>query len=181
MDVRDSNSFLHLLIWKIDHVVCTVGVLKFGFLDKITVEDIKYLLEVNLMGNVFVSKCSIPYLRETRGSLLLFGSSSYTYGREGYILYSAAKAALVNFVQGLAEELSGLGIRVNILNPERTNTPMRKSVFGNEDPSTLLSPEYVDKVAINAILSDVSECIMDVRKKDEIRENSNNRDVDRNA
>ncbi|MEM2297652.1 MAG: 2-C-methyl-D-erythritol 4-phosphate cytidylyltransferase [Ignisphaera sp.] len=162
---------------KIDAVVVTAGVLKPGFLHGMDLKDIINIINTNLIGPIVVSKLSIQYLKETRGSLLLFGSSSYSYGRAGYVPYSASKAALVNLVQGLADELSPYGIRVNIINPERTDTPMRRAAFGNEDKSTLLSPEYVARVAINVLLKDITGAVVDVKKVDEIRENTTNRGI----
>ncbi|MEM3615529.1 MAG: 2-C-methyl-D-erythritol 4-phosphate cytidylyltransferase [Nitrososphaerales archaeon] len=155
---------------KIDAVVITVGLLKTGFLCNTDLKEIINVINTNLIGPIIVSKLSIPYLKETKGSLLIFGSSSYSYGRAGYIAYSASKAALVNLVQGLADELNTFSIRVNIINPERTNTPMRRAAFGNEDKNTLLSPDYVARVAINVLLKDLTGATIDVRKIDEIRE-----------
>ena len=65
-------------------------------------------------------------------------SSSYTRGRMNYSIYSSTKCATVNFVQALAEEWGGLGVRVNCVNPERTKTPMRTKNFGIEPEDTLL-------------------------------------------
>ncbi|MEM4677299.1 MAG: 2-C-methyl-D-erythritol 4-phosphate cytidylyltransferase [Candidatus Korarchaeota archaeon] len=163
---------------KIDAIVVTAGILKPGFLHGMDLKDIINTISTNLFGPIIVSKLSIQYLKETKGSLLLFGSSSYSYGRAGYVPYSASKAALVNLVQGLADELGPYGIRVNIINPERTDTPMRRAAFGNEDKNTLLSPEYVAKVAINVLLKDITGAVIDVRKVDEIREKHNKQGVE---
>lgn len=158
---------------RIDVVVCTAGVLKLEFFDRMSMDEIMDEINVNFVGSIVVAKASIPYLKESRGSLILFGSSSYTRGRAGYIIYSATKAALVNFVQGLSDELSDYGVRVNIVVPERTDTPMRRMNFGNEDKSLLLSSEFVAKVTINAIGSDITGSVIHVRKQDEMRERMN--------
>lgn len=181
VDIRDYLSVSTVLEkvykaeGKIDAIVVTAGILKMGFLDRMNLDDIRSIIDINLMGSILVSKLSIPYLRESEGALLLFGSSSYSRGRTGYIIYSASKAALVNFVQGLADELRSYRIRVNIINPERTDTPMRRATFGNENKSALLSAEYVAKVAINTLVSNISGAIIDVKKIDEIREHRMNK------
>ncbi len=152
---------------RIDSVVCTAGVLHFQFFDKLDVDEIISDVNVNLLGSMIVAKYSIPYLKKTHGNLTLFGSSSYTRGRAGYIIYSSTKAALVNFVQGLSDELSEFGVRVNIIVPERTDTPMRRRNFGNEDKSLLLSPEFVAKVTIKSIIQNLTGAVIMVRKIDE--------------
>jgi 2-C-methyl-D-erythritol 4-phosphate cytidylyltransferase len=96
--------------------------------------------------------------------LLNFSSSSYTRGRAYYSLYSSTKAAIVNFTQALAEEWAYCKIKVNCINPERTNTPMRILNFGKEDESLLLSAEEVANISLKVLLSNKTGIIVDIRK-----------------
>jgi 2-C-methyl-D-erythritol 4-phosphate cytidylyltransferase len=148
---------------RIDYVVVTAGVLHRSALTEASEQVIRDSIDVNLTGPVLVAHAAARYLAETKGQLLLFTSSSYTRGRAGYSLYSSTKAALVNLTQALAEEWEPLGIRVNCMNPERTSTPMRTSAFGVEPPETLLSAQTVALSSIDALLSDESGHVMDVR------------------
>ena len=81
-----------------------------------------------------------------------------------YSVYSSSKAAIVNFVQAVSEELYHEGIRINAINPERTDTPLRRKNFGLEPPETLLTPEEVATVALKTLLSSLTGSIVDVRK-----------------
>jgi 2-C-methyl-D-erythritol 4-phosphate cytidylyltransferase len=148
---------------RIDYVVVTAGVLHRSELTESSEQVVRESIDVNLTGPVFVAQASAQYLAETSGHLLLFTSSSYTRGRAGYSLYSSTKAAVVNLTQALAEEWKELGIRVNCINPERTSTPMRTSAFGAEPPETLLSARTVALSAIDALVSEESGQVMDVR------------------
>ena len=107
-----------------------------------------------------------PYLRETRGGLLLFTSSSYTRGRSGYSLYSSAKAAAVNLTQALADEWAADQVRVNCINPERTATPMRTKAFGEEPAGSLLESEVVARASLDVMISGLTGHIVDIRKDD---------------
>ena len=118
------------------------------------------------MGSINVAKASIPYLLKTKGCILLFASSSYTRGRALYSTYSSTKAAIVNLTQALAEELYHDGIRINVINPERTATPMRYKSFGKEPDGSLLAPEKVAEACLNTLLSDYTGQVIDVRRKD---------------
>ncbi len=91
------------------------------------------------------------------------GSSSYTRGRAGYSAYSSAKAALVNFVQALAEEVERVNIKVNVVSPGRVNTPLRFRNFGKEDPNTLLNPEVVAEQIIKALVSETTGSVFEIR------------------
>ncbi len=97
-------------------------------------------LRVNYLGPLHIARAAIGYLRESKGQLLLYTSSSYTRGRAGYSLYSSAKAATVNLTQALADEWADEGVRVNCINPERTATPMRTRAFGRSRPVPCCRP-----------------------------------------
>ncbi len=148
----------------IDVVVNTAGVLFKEALTSMSQESIMASLNVNLLGVINVAREAFPYLHDTRGSLLFYTSSSYTRGRMMYSLYSATKAAIVNFVQAIAEEWHDFGIRVNCINPERTKTPMRIQNFGNEPEGTLLPAEDVAIASFNTVFSDATGEVIDVRR-----------------
>lgn len=150
---------------RIDFVVNTAGLLRMGKLETRDILDIENEIKVNYLGSINVVKESIPYLKKSKGSILLFTSSSYTRGRALYSVYSSTKAAIVNLVQAIAEELHESSIRINAINPERTNTPMRRKNFGFEPENTLLNPNKVAEVSIQTLLSNLSGQVIDVRNK----------------
>ena len=151
---------------RVDYVVNTAGVLPRGELVDTTEETIYNATEVNYLAPVFIAQVFFPLLRETKGSLLLFTSSSYTRGRSGYSLYSSAKAATVNLTQALADEWAADGVRANCINPERTATPMRTKAFGQEPPGSLLDSFTVARTSLDVLLSPQTGHIYDVRKDD---------------
>ncbi len=109
------------------------------------------------------ARAAEPYLRASRGHLLLFTSSSYTRGRGGYALYSSTKAAVVNLTQALADEWSSEGVKVNVINPERTRTPMRTQAFGEESPESLLDSDTVAESVLAVLAADLTGHVVDVR------------------
>ena len=115
---------------RIDYVINTAGILNKEPLLSTSEEDIELALRTNYMGTVNVAIESHKYLRDTNGRLIFFTSSCYTRGRAFYSIYSSTKAAIVNFVQAIAQEWETDGICVNCINPERTKTPMRQHNFG---------------------------------------------------
>lgn len=149
----------------IDFVISTAGVLNMGAIISRNIEDISNEIAINYIAQINIVKSSIQYLIATKGHILLFTSSSYTKGRALYSTYSSSKAAIVNFTQAIAEECLGYGIKINVINPQRTATTMRFRAFGKEDPDTLLDPEIVANVAVNTLSSDLTGQVIDVRKK----------------
>lgn len=149
----------------IDAVVLTAGVLRMGRLHETTDEEVAETVGVNYLAPVHVARAAYPYLKASRGHLLYFTSSSYTRGRENYALYSSTKAAVVNLTQALSEEWAPKGIKVNVVNPERTATPMRTQAFGEEPPGTLLSAAEVAMTSLDIIASDLTGLVFDVRRE----------------
>ena len=170
VDVSNYDSVADALVsvyekeGKIDAVINTAGILSREPLSSMELDKIETSINVNLLGVINVAKACFSYLKQSKGSLLFYTSSSYTRGRMLYSIYSATKAAIVNFMQALAEEWFHFDIRVNAINPERTKTPMRTKNFGNEPENTLLDPRRVAIASINTIFSDVTGQIVDVRK-----------------
>ncbi len=173
VDIRNYNSIkkaLSLVYEKEKRISCVIvssGVLELGFIETASIKHIKEIAETNYTGAIFVSKAAIKYLKESSGSIIFFASSSYTRGRAGYSVYSSSKAAIVNYAQALSDELSKYGIRVNVVNPERTKTPMRFRAFGKEDERTLLSPEFVAYNTLNIALSNITGQVFDIKVADE--------------
>lgn len=147
----------------IDFVINTAAILIKKPLKHMSHKDILDSLNVNYLGVINIAKIAEPYLEKTKGSLLLFTSSSYTRGRSNYSLYSSAKAAVVNFTQALAEEWSFKQVRINCINPQRTKTPMRTKNFGKEADDTLLSAESVAAHSLSVLSSDYTGQVVDIK------------------
>lgn len=151
---------------QVDYVVNTAGVLPRGQLLEASEEAVYAATEINYLAPVFIAQEFFEPLAETKGSLLLFTSSSYTRGRGGYSLYSSAKAAVVNLSQALADEWAESGVRVNCINPERTATPMRTRAFGDEPAGSLLQSDAVARRSLDVLISEQTGHIVDVRRDD---------------
>lgn len=130
----------------------------------IGIEEFWREVEVNFLGSVIIAKCAFDFLRETKGQLFLFSSSSYSRGRSGYSAYSSSKAAIVNFCQSIAEEWIEAGIRLNCIIPERTRTPLRERAFGSEPAETLLESSEIAKAVIGLLNRPFTGGIFEVGK-----------------
>lgn len=150
----------------LDHVVCTAGVLRIGPLAGTDPAVVAEVVDINLTGSLNVARAAHPFLRESRGSITFFASSSFTRGRPDYVAYSASKAAVVNVTQGLAEEWAADGIRVNAVSPERTDTPLRRKAFPAEDTTGMLGAADVASATLRLLRSDLTGQVVDVKRSD---------------
>lgn len=149
----------------IDYVVNTAAVLNKEPILHLDEKTINQIIDINYRGMINVTLSAYEYVKASKGQILQFTSSSYTRGRAFYALYSSTKAAVVNFVQAVAEEWEADGIRVNCINPQRTKTPMRTANFGEEPEGTLLKSEDVATVALRTLLSDFTGEVVDIKVK----------------
>lgn len=152
---------------RIDFIVNTAALLTKEPLVNMEKDIIEEALNTNLKGVIHIARQGYPYLKNSQGHLLNFTSSSYTRGRPFYSIYSATKAAVVNFTQALAEEWISDKIQVNCINPQRTKTPMRIKNFGNEAEESLLCAEKVGRISLAVLTSSLNGQVVDVKKTSE--------------
>ena len=84
-----------------DLVVSNVGVQLFGAVDRITDDEWRWVLDVNVIGSARVARCFVPLLRRSTGRLAFTSSSSVLDPASRLGAYQASKFA----VWGLAETL----------------------------------------------------------------------------
>ena len=170
-DISDMQSVKTVLqdVYKqegyIDYVVNSAAILNKEPIMHLQESTIEQIIDINYKGMVNVTVASHKYVKESKGQILHFTSSSYTRGRANYALYSSTKSAVVNFVQAIAEEWQKDGIKINCINPQRTKTPMRTSNFGIEPDNTLLKSEDVAEISLKTLLSDFSGEVVDIKIK----------------
>lgn len=168
VDVTDLTSLqdffkkVHFEHGKVDYVVNAAGILTKQPLVQMDYKEIVQAIQINYTGAIHVALAAYEYLKVSKGQLLNFTSSSYTYGRSFYSLYSSSKAAIVNLTQALAEEWHTQFIRINCINPERTDTPMRRRAFGIEPEGSLLSARSVALLSLGVLLEETSGQILDI-------------------
>ena len=165
-NVKKALDYVYSKEWKIDNVIITAWILIKKNLVEQSEEEIINQVNINYLWSVLVTKESIKYLQKTKGHIVLFGSSSYSLGREEYSIYSSIKSALVNFMQAVNEEIDQLWIKINIVNPERTLTRMRIENFWEESKDTLLDPKNVALVTLKLLTTNLTWQIINIKVDD---------------
>jgi NAD(P)-dependent dehydrogenase (short-subunit alcohol dehydrogenase family) len=103
---------------QIDAVVNNAGILRDAMWHKMSHDDWRAVIDVNLNGPFNVSKAATPYFREQgSGSFIHFTSNSGLVGNLGQANYSAAKLGLVALSQSIALDMARVGVRSNCIAP----------------------------------------------------------------
>lgn len=127
----------------IDILINNAGVGDFGSFEDMPVETWEKVMKVNLFGVYYVTKATLPYLKQNKeGDIVNVASTAGLKGGPNMSAYSASKAAVIALSQSLMAELRKFNIRVITLTPSTIATDMSiegKLTDGN--PEKVLQPE----------------------------------------
>ena len=88
-------------------------------------DDVRKVLDVNVLGVVLTMKYAAPLMTERgAGSIINIGSRLGHVAIPGQAVYGASKAAVAQLTRGAAIDLAAQGIRVNCIAPGITDTEM---------------------------------------------------------
>jgi NAD(P)-dependent dehydrogenase (short-subunit alcohol dehydrogenase family) len=108
---------------KVDIVFANAAVVEPVSLADSTPETYDKHFDLNTRGVYFTVQKALPLLAD-KASIIVSGSAALRMGIPGMGMYSATKAALASLVRSWTAELAGRGIRVNVISPGPTETPM---------------------------------------------------------
>jgi short-subunit dehydrogenase len=157
-DVSDQAACKNLIdktverFGKIDVLLNNAGVSMRGLFSTTELDVIRKLMNINFWGTVYCTKYALPYLIETKGSVVGVSSIAGFQGLPGRTGYSSSKFAMHGFLETLRIENLKKGLHVMVAAPGFTSTNVRKSALGpNGDPqgssprdeNKMMSPEEV--------------------------------------
>ena len=105
-------------------LINNAGIGRMGFLEQLSVKDIRLVMDTNLTSQIIVTKAFLPLLKKQgEGDILFMGSEAALKGAKQGSIYCASKFAVRGFSQALREECGKSGIRVTLINPGAVRTP----------------------------------------------------------
>ena len=124
LDVTDRDAVLECVrsaverLKSLDIVVNNAGYGLFGMVEEITEQQLRDQLEVNLFGAFHVTQAVIPVFRaQGAGHLVQISTVGGVCAFPGLGGYHASKWALEGLSESLAQELSGTGIAITLVEP----------------------------------------------------------------
>lgn len=108
---------------KIDVLFLNAGIAKAAPIGQMTEELFDEVMSVNLKGVYFLIQAALPQMNDG-GSIVLNGSISNQIGQHSLSAYAASKAGLRSLARTLSTELLDRRIRINVVSPGVTRTPI---------------------------------------------------------
>lgn len=128
----------------LDVLVNNAGVGAFGSFMKLSVQEWRKVMAIDLDGVFFCCKAAMPELLKSKGNIVNVSSVSGIGGDWKMAAYNAAKGGVTNLTRSLAMEFGGKGVRVNAVNPSLTHTEMT----GEMDDNAELMAKFAERIPL---------------------------------
>ena len=114
---------------RVDVLVNNAGITRDGLLARMTEEDFRAVLDVNLVGPWNMMKAVNRIMMKQRyGRIVNLSSVTGLMGNMGQTNYAAAKAGILGMTKSYAREVAGRGITVNAVAPGFIDTDMTEAM-----------------------------------------------------
>lgn len=134
LDVLDIQNELNDLPESLHGVVYCPGSINLKPFKSLKEEDFITDFKLNTVGAAMViQKCLKPLSNADGSSIVLYSTVAANTGLSFHASIAAAKGAIQGLALSLASELAPKGIRVNVIAPSLTDTPLAKNLLSNDD------------------------------------------------
>ncbi len=145
---------------KIDVLINNAGISMRSMFEDCDLNVIKSVMDINFWGTVYATKYALPYIRETKGSIVGVSSIAGYRGLPVRTGYSASKFAVNGFLEALRTELLHTGVHVLTACPGFTASNIRVASLGSDgkskgdsmrDEGKMMSSEEVAERILKAV------------------------------
>lgn len=129
LDVTDTEAMQRTIdkafldLGRIDVIVSNAGYGLFGAAEELGDDQIRHLIDTNLIGSIQLIRTVLPHLRKQGGGRILqISSEGGQMAYPGFSLYHATKWGIEGFVESVRQEVAPFGIAFTIVEPGPTRT-----------------------------------------------------------
>jgi 3-oxoacyl-[acyl-carrier protein] reductase len=131
---KDDVAVLTDLPEVIHGVVYCPGSINLRPFNRLTAQDFLNDFQQNVLGAIAVIQYLLPRLKKADGaSIVLFSTVAVKIGMPFHASIAAAKGAVEGLAKSLAAELATSKIRVNVIAPSLTDTPLASALLSSDE------------------------------------------------
>ena len=125
-------------------------------------DDAKNVLHSNLLSSFLVMKHFAPLMPAAGGSFVCVSSRLGMVGKPDEVLYSAAKGGLIMLAKGAAIEWASRNIRVNVVAPGLTATPIIEASFQRRPDPEAYRRERASQIPLGRLATpeEISDAVL---------------------
>nr|MDP9166101.1 SDR family NAD(P)-dependent oxidoreductase [Actinomycetota bacterium] len=146
LDVTSADHLAQLettLPAELDAVINNAGIVVSGPMETVTTDDWRRQLDVNVTGQLAVTRAVLPRLRTSKGRIVFISSVNGQLSMPMVGAYAASKFALEAAADAMRMELRPWGISVVVVEPAQTDTDLwRKADDMVTEVEAALTPEH---------------------------------------
>lgn len=169
LDVSDTEKVKEVFtaiftdIGEVDILVNNAGFGVFREAHAATMDEIKGMFDVNVVGLMACTSMVLPKMRERRfGHIINIASQAGKIATPKSSVYSATKHAVLGYTNSLRMELSDYNVRVTAVNPGPIATNFfniadEKGTYVKNVQKFMLQPEYVARKVVDSMLTKTRE------------------------
>ncbi len=153
----------------VDILINNAGISMRSLFKDLELDVIRKVMDVNFWGTVYCTKFALPYLLESKGSVVGVSSIAGYVGLPARTGYSASKFAMQGFLDALRSENRGNGLHVLIACPGFTSSNIRNTALTGDgsmqgesprEEQKMMQPEEVAERIYKAIIKRKRRIIM---------------------
>jgi len=130
----------------VDVLINNAGISMRALFEKLDLQVMKNVMDVNFWGSIYCTKYALPYLLKSKGSVVGVSSIAGYVGLPARTAYSASKFALQGFLESLRTENLEKGLHVLIACPGFTASEIRKRALTADGSAQSESPRKEEKM-----------------------------------
>lgn len=148
---------------RVTALVNNAGIVDYpSYVADMAADRIERMMKINVVGPFLCAREAVNRMKTSQGgpggAIVNISSSAAQSGGAGvYVDYAASKGAIDSFTEGLAQEVAGEGIRVNVVRPGVVDTEIHASGGQPDKPQ-----QAADKIPLGRVGTpeDIAEAVM---------------------
>ncbi len=143
---------------KVDFLVNTVGGISLSSnVDELSAVTLDEMLKLNFMSAFYFTREIVKVMRKNNfGRIISIGAKAGLEPTAGRFAYSVSKAAVINLMDTVSEEMKDFNIRCNTVIPSVIDTPANREWGSPEEIRKWVKPEDISKIIYDFVSDEYS-------------------------